>query len=756
MPESLPLYLRDIRPGMHFLKYELLEQIGAGGQGVVWSAQEREISRIVAIKFLETPDKQAQAVSDKVFEQQGELFSRLEHPNILPLYDFGSLQGVRYLVSLYIPGGSLQDKVATGRLPVKQALEFAAHIASALDYLHGHDIIHRDLKPGNVLMDYSRNIYVFDFGLARVLSGSTMAMHTGHGTLPYSPPEQCNHSEITIQSDLYSLGVMLYQLFTGHIPWDGEIALGIQQLHSSDEIPDPREYNAELPPALVQVLRRITAAKPAARPRSASEVMQMLYDVFNYPPVAVDISRKNDVSPLGLGANEIIQRAMQDWEISSPVVPLTLTKFALVDEAQKLSGGAGGPGNLSSFMLHCALVYGYDVDFWWKKVETPQERLRIAAAFIRRDNLVLTSRTLGLLLHDNAVLRLKADLPNGLMNSLLEVAGGKVSQDLKQAIFDFLESMIHPQTHWQTTFPDIKQAQALASLACEETITGDRAARLIGRLHSTEAVTLLLTSVKDDRRDLALLGVLEAAGSLPSVLPRDTRLTLSLERLANWLASNLATLLGVYGLVALGVFLGFGAQVYLTYRLPNYMDLTRISIAVERGLFMGFIFGSGIFITRLLSETLPFSKTVLRMAVATAFGGTVLTAGLLLYDLLFLNTLPGGVLFAAGCFFISAGYAVSQWVRPVVAKMIISVMVIFLALAGSWFGHIAVAGTPTGMTPIFFYDYAWPISQILGTMLAATLPMGIFGSLGRFPHRQPDFPMTGIPDINNPSSLSDA
>jgi hypothetical protein len=205
--------------------------------------------------------------------------------------------------------------------------------------------------------------------------------------------------------------------------------------------------------------------------------------------------------------------------------------------------------------------------------------------------------------------------------------------------------------------------------------------------------------------------------------------------LTNWIASNLAALLGVYGLAALGVFLGFSAQVYLTYRLPSYMDVTRISIAVERGLFMGFIFGSGIFITRLLSETLPFSKTVLRMALATLLGGTMLTVGLLLYDFLFLNTFPGGLLFTAGCFFISAGYAVSQWVRPVAAKMIISIMVIFLALAGSWFGHIAVAASPTSMTPIFFYDYTWPISQILGTILAATLPMGIFGSLGKFPQR---------------------
>ncbi|MGA2505741.1 MAG: serine/threonine-protein kinase, partial [Anaerolineales bacterium] len=669
MPESLPLNLRDLRPGMRFLRYELLEQIGAGGQGVVWSALEKENSRIVAIKFIETSDRQVQAVSDKVFEQQGRLFCQLEHPNILPLYDFGSLQGLRYLVTLYIPGGTLQEKLAGGRLPAETALDFAAHIASALEYLHSRDIIHRDLKPGNVLMDFKPNIYVFDFGLARVLSDSTMAMHTGHGTLPYSPPEQSNHSEITIQSDLYSFGVMLYQFFTGHIPWDGEVALGIQQLHSNEELPDPCEYNAELPNALVKSLRRITAAQPAARPRSASEVMQMLYDVFNVPPVRVDISRQNDISPLGLGVNEITRHAMAGWEDSHAEVPLTLTKFALVDVGQKLSGSGSEPGYLNSFMLHCALAYGYDIDFWWKKVENPQDRLRIATALIRRDNVVRASRVLGCLLRDQAVLRSKTALPDGLLLSLLEIAGSKVSQDLKQNIFEFLENMISPLAHWQATIPGTSQVRALASLASEKTPIGDRAARLIGRLHSSEAVAVLLTLSNDDRRSRALLGVLEAAGTLPSVVPRSMRWSLSTERLANWLVYNLASLLGVYGMAALGVFLGFGAQVYLTYRLPNFMDMTRISIAVERGLFMGFVFGFGIFITRLLSEIVPFSKTLLRMASATLVGGTMLTIGLWLYDVLFLNTLPGGILFAAGCFFISAGYALSQWARPAVVKM---------------------------------------------------------------------------------------
>lgn len=735
MPETPPLKLSDFRTGMHFLQYELLEEIGTGGQGVVWSASEKGYTRIVAIKFSDASAPQVRVVPEDVFEQQGQRFSRLEHPNILPLFDFGNKQGLRYLVSLFIPGGSLQDQLAAGRLPMEAALHFAAHIASALDYLHSQDIIHRDLKPGNVLMDFNGNIYVIDFGLARVLSESTRAMHTGHGTLPYSPPEQSNQSEITIQSDLFSFGVMLYHFFTGHIPWNGEMSLGIQQLHSNEEIPDPREFNAELPTALVEALRRITAAQPAERPKSASEVMQMLYYVFNVPPILVDTTQRKDTSPLGLGANEILKGGIASWADSSTTVPLTLTKFALVEMGQKQSSGVGAPENLDSFMLHCALAYGYDSDLWWKKVKAPQERLQIAGSLIRRDNEVLTSRVLGYLLRDQAIRSSKANLPDGLTASLLDIAGRKVSQELKQNIFEFLESVLHPLARWQTSIPGPEQAHTLARLACEETSVGDRAARLIGCQHSTEAVTTLLTMADDDRRVQVLLKVHEAAGSLPSILPARMRLSLTTEMFARWLTSNLASLLGVYGLAALGVALGFSAQVYLTYRLPDYMDLTRISIAIERGLFMGIVFGFGIFITRLLAELLPFSKNLPRMAIATLVGGTTLTIGLLLYDILFLNTPPGGVLFATGCFLISAGFAFGQWTHPIAVKMFIAALAVFTALAGTWFGHVALAASPIGISPIFYYEYGWPIAQILGTMLAASLPMAIFGSLGKIPHR---------------------
>jgi serine/threonine-protein kinase len=130
-------------------------------------------------------------------------------------------------------------------------------------------------------MDLSRNAYVADFGLALFISPTTEILHTGRGTPPYAPPEQHTKSRMTPQSDIFSFGVTLYELFTGQLPWKGEKVLGMQQLSSGDEIPDPREINPALPPILVKVLRAMTSADPAARPPTAGEAMRFILSRFS-------------------------------------------------------------------------------------------------------------------------------------------------------------------------------------------------------------------------------------------------------------------------------------------------------------------------------------------------------------------------------------------------------------------------------------------------------------------------------------------
>ena len=178
MPED-HIVLKDLSPKARFLNYELLEQIGAGGEGVVWSGVDLEHNRIVAVKLNELTEFGEQSMKGGMFDKQTDKLLSLHHPYILPIYDYGLTKNIHYLVTPYIPGGSLRDLLLVRELALQDALNFAAEIAAGLDFLHDQNILHRDLKPSNILLDFSRNIYISDFGLARLVSNTTQAVHTG-------------------------------------------------------------------------------------------------------------------------------------------------------------------------------------------------------------------------------------------------------------------------------------------------------------------------------------------------------------------------------------------------------------------------------------------------------------------------------------------------------------------------------------------------------------------------------------------------
>src|SRR5579863_8737182 len=249
--------------------------IGQGGMGAVFLAQQSRPRRQVAVKVLlpSTSLTQNQKVAFlERFRRETDAAASLEHPNILPVYEYGEQNGLAYLVVPYISGGTLRDVMEReGTLLLDRALNYVEQLAAALDFAHSHGVIHRDIKPANVLITPEGRLLLSDFGLVKIVAeGQTPQMRlTGAGapvgTPDYMAPEQVIGEAVDGRSDQYSLGVILYQMITGLTPFQGETPMQIaaQQLQSLP--PSPRIVRKDLPVAAEQVLLRTLAKRPADR-----------------------------------------------------------------------------------------------------------------------------------------------------------------------------------------------------------------------------------------------------------------------------------------------------------------------------------------------------------------------------------------------------------------------------------------------------------------------------------------------------------
>ena len=213
--------------GVEFGQYRVIEHIGRGGMADVWSARDKRLNRTVAIKTV-ARDLSHDMNPVKLFEREAQTIANLEHPHILPIYEFGDYDGQLYIVMRYVSGGSLEDLLEDGPLPPEEVMRLARMVAQALDYAHENKVVHLDLKPSNILLDSYQLPYLADFGLATVMGPEGRAANPGSGTLLYMAPEQLTAEVLDQRADVYSFSIMLFHMMTGQLPFDAVDPAGAQ------------------------------------------------------------------------------------------------------------------------------------------------------------------------------------------------------------------------------------------------------------------------------------------------------------------------------------------------------------------------------------------------------------------------------------------------------------------------------------------------------------------------------------------------
>ena len=257
-------------------RYEIIRPIGFGGMAEVYLAQDKLLDRSVAIKRL-----REQFVSDQTlleqFRREAKSAARLVHPNIINIYDVVSEDDEQYIVMEYVDGVTLKEVLKKGRLPLKTVLEIALQLADGLQHAHSHNIVHCDIKPQNILIDKQMHPKIADFGIAKMVSNQTMVYTSAvMGSVHYISPEQASGAKITASSDVYSLGIVLFEMLTGQVPFEGDTPVAVAIMHTEKQVPPLSQYMDEVPEGLQKILDKALAKKTSERYENAGALLKDL------------------------------------------------------------------------------------------------------------------------------------------------------------------------------------------------------------------------------------------------------------------------------------------------------------------------------------------------------------------------------------------------------------------------------------------------------------------------------------------------
>lgn len=269
-------------------KYKIRRLLGQGGMATVYLGFQEDLERQVAVKVL-PPHPGLNAMFIERFQLEAKTVARLQHPHIVQLFDYGVEDDILYLVIPYISGGSLEDVMRDGKLDQNFIEKVLSQISGALDFAHRQGVVHRDLKPGNILLDGDGNALLADFGIAKITGDTGNLTGTGVvGTPAYMSPEQCQGVQLDARSDIYALGVVIYEMLTGTTPYQADTPVQVMMKHVYDPAPDILTVVSTLPTAVGLVMYKVLAKEPNERYQTASAFAKDISAALHGQPLAVD------------------------------------------------------------------------------------------------------------------------------------------------------------------------------------------------------------------------------------------------------------------------------------------------------------------------------------------------------------------------------------------------------------------------------------------------------------------------------------
>jgi hypothetical protein len=711
-----------MQPGTRIRQYVLIEKIGQGGQAAVWSAEDEQLRRTVAIKTVNvttqvqpgaesasSPASTPTSLEEQIrrFRAEAQIIADLEHPFILPIYDYGQHGDWLYIVMRYMAGGTLKKLTQGGNLTLGEVIKLSEPLADALDLSHQRNIVHRDIKSVNILLDSQHRPYLADFGLS-VTVGDQGAT-SGSGTLAYMAPEQLSSNGFDHRSDLYSFGILVYEMFTGTVPSVGGQYWNLTQLMRAADLPPHEAINDDV----MLVLRRATALDPDDRYASAMEMVQDLKDIWQ--PVTFGgamLGMDGDLSgadalllPItdpamqaALEANALLQGALTKWADGAGRFRLYEEDFQYVDSFYGEADAVGVTLDEASrrLMLRGALEHGYRVEKWWMRLEEAAER---RAVLLQTLNSELPAARLRAI---EKLTRVVDSNPPAIPIRVATIIAHDPDPDVRVAGIRLLEGRATAATDWRQFAYGEDIDKTLATLAAKdaEARVSEAAARAIGRLRSTTATTQLaaaaipVASTADaalaaaDRALQALIDIRDEAPALPSSVDSSLRrrafVALTLRQLLNrsYVARFVSATVG-FGLAWAFLTLAatveqFGAEATSTATIL----LSGVGNALIGGLFWGAV---------MAFPTTASIEIPLRLRAWTQAGRIALgvVAGALLYVLAFflLRLLyyffpdpPAWAQMVGLCAVLAAGFAIPAGaIKPTWLRSAIAAAVIFAA-----------------------------------------------------------------------------